>query len=594
MLVLARIAPGRTYADVEGQFVRDAPDELAREARSLVRLVPLASVFGTPTVRTVVIAGGRAGYVVGALAALVLVAGCATLMAMALVHYERRRRELCVRLALGASQGRLVRDLVRELVLPAAAGASAALLLAVWSLRALPSLSLPGGIDLSRLDLSIDWRVLAAAIAATILTLATAAIVPVARFTRSRLAGELVGSTSTAPASSHRLRQGLLAVHVSATIVVLVAAGLFVRAVTFGFSTGAGFDVDRTAFVQVQTAPPFVGADLTAVLARARADVARVEDGLREIPSVIVVARGRSPLGPDSSQIWTRKIETADGLRDVRIGAMSEGPNLLDALGVPIVRGRGLTPADAQARPVRVVLTQSLARALWPGEDPIGKNLVQIIGERRTVGSVVGIAADFAYGSLGETTAGVLVGVSALAGNGRWVIRTESEATTVVSAIERRVREVVPDAPRVTVTTGRAIVTTDLARQRLGAWFFSGFGLVALTLGLGGVFGLVAYLAESRRREFGVRLALGATPRQLIQRGMMAGIGPVVVGAAAGLAAAAVVARGLISLLPGLGVLDPITYASVGALMVGGAVAASLAAAWPLLRVSPSEALRAE
>jgi hypothetical protein len=468
-------------------------------------------------------------------------------------------------------------------------------LIAMWSLRAVPSLSLPGGIDLSRLDLLIDWRVLGAAIGATLLTLAAAAVVPVARFTRGRLAGELVGTTSTAPASSHRLRQLLLAVHVSATVVVLVSAGLFVRAVAHGFGGGAGFDVGHTAFVQVQTAPPFTGpnTDYAARTALARVQIRQIEEGLRTVPGVTLVSRGRSPLGPESSGlIWTRSVETAGGFRDIRFGAMSEGAELLEALGVPIVRGRSLTAADAGV-PVSVI-TESFARTLWPGVDPIGHELVQVSSRGRAVGTVVGVAADFAYGSFGESVAGVLVSVSPLAGNGRWVVRTRPHAATVAPALERFVRSVVPDAPRVSVTTGHAIVTTELARQRLGAWFFSGFGLVALMLGLGGVFGLVAYLAESRRREFGLRLALGATPAHLIRRGMAAGLGPVMTGALVGLGAAAMTARGLIAFVPGLGALDPITFLTVGALMAGCAVSASLAAAWPLLRVRPGEALRAE
>jgi ABC-type antimicrobial peptide transport system permease subunit len=362
----------------------------------------------------------RAGTVVAGLASLVSLAGCATLMTLVLVHYERRRRELAVRIALGASQPRLAAELSGELAWLATGGTGCAVLVAVWSLRALPALALPGGVDLGRLDLSLDWRVGAAALSTTVLSLMSAAFVPVSRFTRASLAGELIGAGSTTPPSSQRHRQTLLGLHVCATIVVLVAAGLSVRAVLYGFSAGPGFDVDRTVYVQVQVVPPFVSSD-----------------------------------------------------------------------------------KDDEARMAVI-------------------------------------------------------------------------------------------APRLLISSGRDIVRRDLGRQRLAAWFFSGFGLVALVLGAGGVFGLVAYLAESRRREFGVRLALGATPRDLVWRGVVAGLVPVSIGTAAGLVLAALVSRVFVALLPGLSAFAPLTYASVAALMIGCAAAAGVAGAWRLRRTAPADALRAE
>src|SRR5262249_48016101 len=137
-------------------------------------------------------------------------------------------------------------------------------------------------------------------------------------------------------------------------------------------------------------------------------------------------------------------------------------------------------------------------------------------------------------------------------------------------------------------------VANDMGRQRLGAWVFSGFGLVALMLGTGGVFGLVAYLAESRRREFGVRLALGATRGDVVRRGVAAGVAPVSIGSVAGILLAALVARLFVSLLPGVSALDPVTYLSVAILMIGCAAMAGLCAAWRLRHIAPGDALRAE
>jgi hypothetical protein len=174
-------------------------------------------------------------------------------------------------------------------------------------------LTLPGGVDLSRLSLSIDWRVLATALAITLLTLALAAWLPIASFTRERLAGELIGTTATTSASWHRLRQALLAVHVGATIVVLVAAGLFVRAAQHGFSAGAGFDVDRTLFVHLQLVPPFV-ADSTDMDAR---------DAL--IPSSLELRRagprGRPDWGGGKPRPYATQVNTgANGIAQSEAG----------------------------------------------------------------------------------------------------------------------------------------------------------------------------------------------------------------------------------------------------------------------------------
>jgi hypothetical protein len=261
VILFARLRPGQTPAEARERLIEALPDERSRSSMREVQVVRLQNVFGTSGSRAVVIRESGAAAVVAGLAGLVLVAGCVTLMALVLVHYERRRRELAVRIALGASRRRLACELSAELGWVAAAGSVGAVLISVWSLRALPSLSLPGGVDLARLDLSIDVRVLLAGLLTTVITLAAASFVPIRRFTRADIAGELVAPTATSTRSSHRLRQSLLAVHVAATIVVLVAAGLFVRAVVYGFGTGAGFDVDHTAYVVAQVVAESLRAD---------------------------------------------------------------------------------------------------------------------------------------------------------------------------------------------------------------------------------------------------------------------------------------------------------------------------------------------
>lgn len=603
LIVFARLAPGEAFAEAARQVGPVAPGD----PRALT-IAPLTDVFGTPSSPTIVIHEGHTLGVVGGLALLVLAGGCATLAALVLVHYERRRRELAVRIALGASRGRLAGELCRELLLIAACGTCGAMLLAEWGLHAIPSLSLPGGVNLARLDLSMDWRVLSVAVAVTVFTLVAAAWVPLKRFTRAALAGELLaGPAATPSAASQRTRQGLLALHVSATIVVLIAAGLFVRAVVHGFGNAAGFDYEHTAFVTVPIGQPGDYASIKSpsdwsffdshahFMAIAERDT-RVKDALALLPGVDHVADGAPPIGPDRARLLLspRVVDTEGRRLALPVAAMNGGPDLLPTLGLPLLEGRALTAADATTTPTPAIVTVSLARMLWPGEDPLGK-VFRFPGGRSTAYQLVGLTRDFVVGSLARPAAGVVVTVigEVRSNYAQLVVRT-THPEALVDDLQRAAQHALPDTPWATVETGREMIARDLGRQRLGAWFFSGFGLTALLLGVGGVFGLVAYLAESRYREFGVRLALGATPRDLVRHGLAAALAPVSLGAAAGLVFAALVARLFTSLLTGLSAVDPLTYAGVAATMLSAAVLAGLAAAWRLRRVVPVDALRTE
>jgi predicted permease len=591
MMVFARLFPGQTATEVDRRLKETFAND---RSMSDLTVVPLKDVFGAPESRTIVIRERNALGVVAGLAMLVLVGGCATLAALILVHYERRRPELAVKIALGASRARLIGELLRELAVVGVSGTIGAVLVAVLGLRAIPPLSLPGGVDLGRLDLSIDWRVLGVAIAATALTLLAAACLPISRFTRARLAGELfAGPATTASVASQRLRQTLLALLVCATIIVLVSAGLFVRAVIHGFGNAPGFDVDRTVFATVQVISPLANPGPTwseTIAERTN----RVREALRFLPGVDGVADGRPPIDPEAIARMRRPIavESHGERRDLLLGRLDGSPELLSTLGVPILAGRGLTVADGTMNPVPAVVTSSLAKRLWPSESPLG----QVVSTSWRGGRllIVGIAPDFVFGSLARPATGVVITATSdfsLGLEPRFVLRA-AHPEALVDRIRKVVRETLPDAPGAKVSTGRDIIARDLGRQRLGAWFFSGFGLTALILGVGGVFGLVAYLAESRQREFGIRLALGATTRDLMRHALAAALVPVSIGVAAGLLCAAWISQLFTSLLTGLSALDPLTYAAVAMTMLCCAASAALGAAWRLRRVMPTDALR--
>jgi predicted permease len=595
LLVFGRLGAGQTVAMMDQRF-RDLMRPQDREWllanspgwEATPVVVPLDDVFGTPDTRTFMVSEGDAALIVAGMALLVLLAGCATIAALVLVHYERRRAELALRAALGAARGRLVLELLRDLLLIAAAGGAAGMAVAYLGVRLLPGLSLPGGVDIGRLDLSIDWRVCAVAVAATLATLLAAATRPIIRTTHLRLAAELVAGAASTTLASQRARQVLLALQVCATTVVLVSAGLFVRAVSDGFGSAPGFDVDRTVFASVQEGTPFGsgtgGSPRPLIAERA----ARLMPMLLGLPGVDGVAEGVAPIGPDARIARALTIRVGEREHDILFGRLRGSPELLATLGVPILAGRHLTAADAADSPEPAVITRSLAERLWPHGNALGQvfQLPQLRGASGSV--VVGIAGDLAFGSLAASNSGVIVtagpGNSAIVSS--FVVRTD-QPEMVAREIERTVEGQVVKA-----TTGREVLARDLGRQRLGAWFFSGFGLAALLLGVGGAFGLVAYLAESQRREFGVRLALGADMGHLVRRGLVAALAPVSLGVVAGLVVAGGVSQVFTSLLAGISALDPVTYLLVAAAVLGFATLAALAAAWRLRHTTPSDALR--
>ncbi|HKT81724.1 MAG TPA: FtsX-like permease family protein, partial [Vicinamibacterales bacterium] len=389
------------------------------------------------------------------LSVLVLLGGCATVAALVMVDAERRRTEIAVKVALGASRAQLITERSIELAGVAVSGGICALGVAQIGLRTIPALSLPGGIDLGRVDLILDWRVFTAALVATVVVLLASASWPVARSTRGARASELwAGAGMTASRRSQRMRQALLALQVCASIAVLVAASLFVQAVVRGFGTSAGFDIDRTVTVSVQLLSPVADPGPTALKTiSTRAERARV--AIRSVPGVQSGTDGSLPIGIEAARLLSTAItlETGGRVRSLPLGRLDGGPELLSVLGVPIVAGRALTSADATAVPIPAIVTASLAEKLWPQGDSLGQVVTTSLHGGRLV--VVGIARDFVFGSLtGGVTDTVVTARSGSGFSWRFAVRTQHPAT-LVNPIREVVTTALPEAAWVNVSTGR-------------------------------------------------------------------------------------------------------------------------------------------
>jgi predicted permease len=602
LLALARLRQGMPLVEAV-RAVNAAADPSAPSFSQWSVVEPVRNVYGTPGERTTVVNQPTMLWIAAVTAGVVLVAGCVTLMATIVVYYERRRQELAIRMALGCSRPRLIRSLVLELGALGVAGAAGSCAVAAAGLRVLPSIRLPVDIDLGRFDLSPDWRIVLAGAVISIGTLALSAYAPIRRATHHNLMTELVASSSKATSTSLSLRRGIVALQVAVTVVALVGAGPFVRTILEGLSRSPSFDIDHTMFIRAHTGSGFESERERTMRQNAEpAALRRLVDDVSALPGVRQIALGGSPLGPDQAGSVSLRLFVS-GTRAWQIPAalMDVSPTYFSALSMTMVRGRPLSDRDALvAGPERpVVLTESLANALWPGRSPVD----QVFGDPRAPRAyrVVGIVRDIAFGSLRlDERRGLFRAIDVTdAGQPGMtrsidVVLTLDDPGPVIESVRRSVARAFPAAFDTDVATGRDILARDYGREQLGAWFFAGFGLIALVLGVVGVFGLVACVTEARRREMGIRLALGSRPGQLLRLIVSSGVAPVVAGAAAGIGVSVALGRVISTSLLGASELRPSTYAGVAIVVIASAAAAAIAAAWRVRNVSPSEVLRAE
>jgi predicted permease len=589
MTVFCRLPPGMSLFDA-----RVALASLGRGLENRVDVVPVSRLFGSVDGPIIVLEPERIVVLAAMASLLVLCGGCATLMALLLVHYERRRRELSIRLALGATRGALIRQLSRELMVVVIMGSVGALAAAWGALNVLPAFKLPGGVDFGRLALTFDWPVIAAALIVCVMTLLVAVLVPIRRFTNPGMAGSLVTAGASASRSSLNVRRAILTVHTAVTVLVLLAAALLAQSAAYGL-TAAGFDTEHTLFITVAlNQPPAEDRALDASQTHGRrlwADSRVLMQDIRAVPGVATVALGPPPLGSDADQFIdvARDVDTDTGLFHLPVSFRPVGADYLAAIGAPVVVGQSGTGDGA-------VVTSALAGQLWPGESPIGRPLR--LNAFFYDGVVSGVV-DLAFGSLRRQRPHVVFVPNLetymparLEGSGiLQLVVNSADPDGIRSQIGRLIRRSLPTTSRITMTSGREVLDSDLGREQLGAWLFSGFGLVGLILGAGGVFGLVGYQVTSRRPEFGVMLALGSGHRRVIRKALLIGLEPAVIGAAVGVIAALLSAGTLEAFLLGASGFDLKTYAAVVGFFVATAGLAAWLAAWPLRVLSPRDAM---
>jgi len=521
--------------------------------------------------------------------AVLLLIVCANVANLLLARATTRRKELSVRLSLGASRWRLIRQLLTESVLLAAAGGAAGAAAGAWSG---PLLKLPASIA------AFDWRVFAFAAALTFVTGLIFGIVPALRATRLDVNAALNENSRGATAARSTLSKALLVAQVAMSLALLVGAGLFLDTLRNLRSVDVGFDSMNLMIFRI--APGLARYDK----ARAAALYRDVRQRLAAIPGVRGASMSQPALlsgGVSSTDVFFEGVDYANAPRDgsrVRgslLNQVTVSPSFFATLGIPLVAGRMLTDRDDLQAPRVVLINQTAARTYFPASNPIGRRYGNLL-EKRTQTEIVGVVGDTKYNSLREAPPPTLY---VPIGQRQWPsmaveVRTASDPASYISAVREAVRGIDPNLPLMNMTTQAEAIEGRLAQERLFAQAYAVFGLLALIVASVGLFGLMSYNVARRTNEIGVRMALGARRGDVVSMVMRESMAMVAAGIAIGLGGTVVAGRLVASLLFGLSPTDPPTIAGAMAVMLAVSAIAGYLPARRASRLDPMAALRCE
>jgi putative ABC transport system permease protein len=594
--LIARLAPGSSIAAAEaeiGGILRDLRKPAAGVSYTMAPLSQQSSIDEVkPALR--LLAGA---------AAFVLLIACANVANLLVARSMARQREMAVRLALGASRGRLLLHALTETTLLALCGGAVGMLLAAGGVRVLKTLAttlgrLDLGVQLSfpRLDeIAIDPAVVVFVLLMSTVTGVLLGLVPAIRYTRpARMAA--LRQTAGGHSDSGGLRRAgnvVVAVEIALALVLLVGCGLLVRSFANLLRIDPGYN--HANVLTFQVALPSDRYRIAAVKTFAEGLTARIQS----IPGVEAAAHGQPPLvAITESALFRRTPEIAKPPRhDVSRRLVSS--DYLKVMGIKVVAGRGLTDRDRAGQPRVLLINETLARRDFPGENPIGQQVYA--GADAQPWEIVGVVADVRQTSLDREA-----GMQVFAEYSQWPgevifplgpyfsVRTRSHPMATIAQVRESARQLEPEAGLFNVATMEQVVSNRLSRPRLYTTLLGIFAMIAVALAAVGVYGVMAYSVTRRTREIGIRIALGAQRREVIALVMRQGLVWNGIGLAAGLAGAMALTKYLESLLFGVTPLDPRTFVAVSLVLFAVATLATLLPARVATRVSPLGALRAE
>ena len=522
--------------------------------------------------------------------ALVLLIACVNVTNLVLARGVRRRAEFALRAALGAAQGRLVRQVLTESVLLAALGGAAGVVVAVLGVRGLIALSPPG---LPRAGaIRVDGAVLLFAAAVSTLVGLVSGLIPALHAARSDPHHELQHGSPRTAGGHRRTRSVLVVAEVALALVLLVSSGLLLRSLDRLFAVPIGFDPAGLLTLQLR----IVGHRYDG-----KGAIQRVYDqtleAVRRVPGVVSAGfTAQLPLTGDRDQYGARLEATpTQPARQFQPFRYAVSPGYLEATGIPLLAGRVLNERDVAGAPLVALISASLAKAGFPGIDPIGQRLH--IGPAGPF-TIVGVTGDVRQVSLALNDA-VAVYISAAQSwfpdNPRMlVVRTRGDALALAPAVREAIWSVDKDQALRRGATMEELVAASAAERRFALTLFEAFAVTALILAAIGIYGVLAGSVAERTREIGVRAALGASRGNILALVLRQGLTLTGIGIAIGLGGAVAASGALATLLFGVTRFDSATYVSVVALLLAVSAIACWLPAWRATRVDPTITLRAE
>ena len=524
-----------------------------------------------------------------ALAAVLLLLACANVADLLLVRSVSRRRELAIRLSMGAPRWVLVRQLMLENLLIALAGGAVALAITFWTSRMLgsflPAITLP-------LDINgkVDGKVLLATFLVAALTAVLSGVVPALRASAvspvTVLKDESL-STSGGLGKS-RLAKGLAAAQIALSLVLLVCAGLFVRSLVNAQNTDPGFDANNVLLVSYDLGiMQYSGS-------RAMEFDREVLERVRALPGV--ESATLADFSPLSFTIHTDDV-TPEGYvprihESLAMDRGDAGPGYLHTMRTPLLEGRDFTDEDTEHSQQVVIVNRAFVDRYWPGQDAIGKRLEY----RGRWYSVVGVAGNGKYRRLIYDAAPLILVplMQDFPSEAILHVRTSGDPMAFAPAVEKTIHSLNSNLPLFDVTTLKQNIQLGTAFQRIGVDFAGAFGLLAMLLSAVGVYGVVAYTTRQRTHEIGIRMALGAAKGDVFKHVLQQGMRLALLGLAAGFAVSLAVTRSLRGMLYGVGSEDWVTFTAVGVALCAVALIACVVPARRAASVEPAEALRIE
>lgn len=595
---IGRLRPGvdpgavaRELSDLVRQNAEASPAPIALEGIELRGLSRIPARYEGGLLRFVTI--------LGVATTLLLLIAAMNVAGMLLARATVRHREIAIRAALGAGRGRLVRELIADGVVLSLFGAAAGVLLALWLTDLAQAFRWPGPVAV---ELVPNARVLGFALVVSLATGVGLALAPAWQLSRADLTTAIKGGGVWGrQRSGTRLRNALVPAQVALAVVLLVGAGLFLRALGHALSVDPGFDPSGVEVATIDLHRERYDEP------RGRLLLAQILERVARIPGVEAASLSAAvPLGPGDEMIRLAPIGVDDDDASF-VHANVVTPDFFRTLGVPLLRGRAFTAVDREETPRVAIINESMAREFWPDEDPLGKRFRQsfsamalLTGEEQEVAEfeVVGVVADGRDKSLRDEAGPRVFLPLAQSYRGRVVLAVRLAATgapdAIHDAIRTELRALDPALPRLAFAPLEELIADELVAQRIGAVLTTLFGVAGLLLTAVGLYGVLAFIVAQRTREIGVRIALGAERRTVIAEVLRRGALLAGIGAGVGIAAAAALGRTIEALLFGVHAHDPVAYGAVVAILFATALLASWLPARRAARVDPMVALREE